>query len=186
MIGCCSIPDCKDESDAKGRQEGGYPARDTLGKNATLTWRVGKKREAGEGVGDEGKVAGVPTHMTVGQDGGRGGTCTIYILGELGHVRPTVNGKALYKEFRKSERGPRGTSWGWWFSVRYIGISGALNSSSTSDLLHAWCMNLPRCGHMTCASRFMPSRCWRRPPNTTWHACLIMLTCALSTLSLWL
>ena len=76
LIGHCFIPDGKDESDAKGGQEEGHPARDTLQRNATIPKRVGKKREAAEGVGDSGKVTGVLTHKTTGQDGSRGRTCT--------------------------------------------------------------------------------------------------------------
>ena len=188
LIGYCFIPDGKDESDAEGWHEDGHPAGDTLRKSATIPNIVGQKREAAEGIGDGREVARVLTHKTTSQDGGRGTTCTIDIQEEGGQHQAHCRQKAPCKEFKKGGlKRPRGTSQGQWLSDSYVGFSRLWNSSSTSNLLCTWCAKLHKhMGYMTFTSRFMPSRYCRRPWNTTWHACLMMPTCVLSMLSVWL
>ena len=55
--------------------------------------------------------------------------------GESGHVRPTTGGKTPTEFHRMGLRGPRGTGWGWWLSVRYVSTRKAPNCSSISSLL---------------------------------------------------
>ena len=97
LIGHCFIPDGKDESETQGGQEEGHPAGDTLRKNATIPRRDRQLRGlemAGRPLGSS------PTRQLV-RIVAETGPAPSMSRGKVGHVRPTVGGKARCKEFRK-------------------------------------------------------------------------------------
>ena len=100
LIGCCFIPDGKDESDAKGGLEEGHPAGDSLRKKPTIPRRINQTREAAEGVRDGREVARVFIQQAVSQDDSRGGTYTIKVRGSRLH-EANHQWEGPHKEFLK-------------------------------------------------------------------------------------